>query len=177
MKICPAFRIQSVKWIYHIGLSIQQETKKKGQNDCYDKGTGLTLAVGWEDSEFIPERFILKLLLAGETFNSFLMDGISKNFFFSLSWFFLKPNWLVKICLANRIQSKRWTYQIGLSIQDKETRLHFGCCPEIQLFFSWRIDSLTAIGWEDIEFLYTGWNLKKCHKICKLDRVGPSFRM
>ena len=60
-------------------MASQQETKKQGQNDCYEKGTALTLADGWEDSEFIPEGFILKLLLAGETFNSFLLDGISKK--------------------------------------------------------------------------------------------------
>ena len=75
--------------------------------------------------------------LAGETFNSFLLDGISK-YFFSLSWFSINPNWLVKMCPANKIKSIYWTYQIGLSIQDKETRTklllwkrerhHFGCC-------------------------------------------------
>ena len=54
---------------------------KQGHNDCYKKGTGLTLTVGWEDSEFIPEGFIFKLLLAGETFNFFRLDGISKHFF------------------------------------------------------------------------------------------------
>ena len=47
VKICPAFRIQSLKLTYHIGLSIQQETKKQGQNYCYEKGTDLTVAVGW----------------------------------------------------------------------------------------------------------------------------------
>ena len=71
MKICPTFRIQNLQLTYHIGLSIQQETKKQGQNDFYEKGTGLTVAVGW--------GFILKLLLAGEKFNSFLLDGISKK--------------------------------------------------------------------------------------------------
>ena len=29
----------------------------KGQNDWYEKGTGLTLAVGWDDSELFPEGF------------------------------------------------------------------------------------------------------------------------
>jgi hypothetical protein len=33
------------------------------------------LAVGWEDSEFSSEGFILKLMLAGETIDSFLLDG------------------------------------------------------------------------------------------------------
>ena len=47
---------------------------KKGHNACYKKGTGLTLTVGWENSELIPEGFILKVLLAGETFNFFLLD-------------------------------------------------------------------------------------------------------
>ena len=68
MKICPAIRIQSVNGTSHVGLSIQQKTKKQGQNDCYEKGAGLTLAVGWEDSELFPDGFSLKLLLAGETF-------------------------------------------------------------------------------------------------------------
>ena len=80
VKICPAFRIQSLKLTYHIGLSSQQETNKQGQNDCYEKGTGLTVAVGW--------GFILKLLLAGEKFNSFLLDGISKHFFLSFLVFY-----------------------------------------------------------------------------------------
>ena len=38
VKIRQAFRIQNVKWTYDIGLFIQQETKKQGQNDCYEKG-------------------------------------------------------------------------------------------------------------------------------------------
>ena len=67
-----------------ICLSIQQDkTKKQGQNNFYEKGTGLTLAVSSEDSELIPEGLILKLILAGETFNSFLLDGISKHVFIS----------------------------------------------------------------------------------------------
>ena len=60
----------------NIGLSIQPDTKKQGQNKCYEKGKGLALAVGWENSEFFPKGFILKLLLAGETFKSFLLDEI-----------------------------------------------------------------------------------------------------
>ena len=75
-----SFRIQSVKLTYHLGLSIQQETKKQRQNICYEKGTGLTLAVSREDGEFIPEGLILKVMLAGETFNSSLLDGFSKHF-------------------------------------------------------------------------------------------------
>ena len=47
-----------------MGRSIQQETKKQGQNDCYEKVTDLACAVGWEDSEFFPEEIIIKLLLA-----------------------------------------------------------------------------------------------------------------
>ena len=92
MKICPAFRIQSVKWTYHIGLSIQQETNKQGQNERYEKGTGLTLAVGWEDREFFPEGFSLKLLLAGDTFNSLLLDGISKHLLFFLGFYWIQIN-------------------------------------------------------------------------------------
>ena len=101
VKICPAYRIQSVHWTYHVGLSIQEETKKQGQNDWYVKGKGFTLAVGWEDNELFPEGLIFKLLLAGETLNSFLLDGIKKK----LCWFSLNPNCLVKICPAYRIQS------------------------------------------------------------------------
>ena len=92
VKICPALRKQSVKGTYHISISIQQETKKQGQNNCYEKGTGLTLTVSSEDSEFIPEGFVLKLILAGDTFNSFLLDGISKHFFYFFLGFFLNPN-------------------------------------------------------------------------------------
>ena len=87
MKICPAFRIQSVKRTCHFGLSIQLETKKQGHNDCYEKGTGFNSVVGWEDSEFTSEGFILKLMWAGETFNSFLLDEIETHYL-SLSCFF-----------------------------------------------------------------------------------------
>ena len=90
VKICPAFRIQSVKWKYHIGLSIQQETNKQGQINCCEKGTGLTLAVSWEDSEFIPEGSFLKMILAGETFISFLLDGISKHFYLFLGFLWIQ---------------------------------------------------------------------------------------
>ena len=41
---------------------------------------GLYLAVVLEGIELIPEGLIFKLLLAGETFYTFLMDGIP-NFF------------------------------------------------------------------------------------------------
>ena len=37
------------------------------------------MAVGWEDSELFPEGLFLNLLLAGETFNSFQMNGIAKK--------------------------------------------------------------------------------------------------
>ena len=40
--ICPAFRIKSIKQTYHIGISIQQETEKQGQNDFFEKGKGLS---------------------------------------------------------------------------------------------------------------------------------------
>ena len=76
LKTCPAYRIQSVHWKYHIGLFIHQETKKQGQNNCDEKGKAFTLAVGWEDSELFPKGLIWKLLLAWETFNSFQLDGI-----------------------------------------------------------------------------------------------------
>ena len=78
MKICPAYKIQSIHWTYQIGLSIQQETKKQGQNYCYEKGKGFTLAFGWEASLLFSEGLILQLILAGKTFNSFLLDGIKK---------------------------------------------------------------------------------------------------
>ena len=72
-----AYRIQSVHWKYHIGLFVHQETKKQGPNDCYEKGKAFTVAIGWTDCELFPEGLILNLLLAGETFNSFQMDGIA----------------------------------------------------------------------------------------------------
>ena len=65
--------------------------RNKDKMTAMRKRTGLTLTVGWEDSEFFPESFSLKLLLAGDTFNSFLLDRISKLFFF-LSMFSLNPN-------------------------------------------------------------------------------------
>ena len=63
--------------------------KETRTNDCYEKMTGLTLAVGWEDSEFFPEGVILKLLLAGETLNPFLLDEIikkKKSFLLGFHW-------------------------------------------------------------------------------------------
>ena len=71
----------------------RKERKKEQQNDSFEKGKVFTLAVGWEDSDFIPEGLILKLLLAGETFNFFLLEGFSKK----LSRFSLNPNCLVQI--------------------------------------------------------------------------------
>ena len=44
----------------------EKETRTKWH---YEKGENLTLAAGWEDSEFFPAGLILKLLLAWETFN------------------------------------------------------------------------------------------------------------
>ena len=52
---------------------------KKIQNDCYEKMKGFSLAGGLEGNDLFPEELILKLLLAGETFKSFLVDGISKE--------------------------------------------------------------------------------------------------
>ena len=177
MKICLAFRIQSVKLTYHIGLSIQQETKKQGQNDCYEKGTCSTLYVGWEDSEFIHEGFILKLLLAGETLNSFLLDGISKHFLFQTDWWkSVQPiehkvyTELIKLASLFKTKKKRTI----LLLWERE-RLHFGFWLEIHLTLSWRIDFPTAIGWEDIQFLPTD-GIKIGHKIYKMDGVAPSFR-
>ena len=86
VKICPSFRIQSVHWTYQIGLSIQQETKKKGQNYCYEKRKGFTLALGWEASKLFPEGLILQLILAGKTFNSFLLDGFFFNVTKYINW-------------------------------------------------------------------------------------------
>ena len=54
---------------------------KPGPNDCYEKGKSFTVAIGWTDCELFPEELILNLLLAGETFNSFRMEGI-KNIIF-----------------------------------------------------------------------------------------------
>ena len=80
-----AYRIQSVHWKYHIGLFVHQETKKHGPNDCYKKGKAFTVAIGRIESELFPEGLFLNLLLAGETFNSFQMDGIAYIYFFLLS--------------------------------------------------------------------------------------------
>ena len=44
----------------HIGLSIQEETKKQGQNYSYENEKGF-IAVGWEDSELFPEGLNLKM--------------------------------------------------------------------------------------------------------------------
>ena len=59
--------VQPVQCVYkHTILAFfYQETKKQGQNKCYEKGKGFPWAVGWEDSELFPEEFILKLMLDG----------------------------------------------------------------------------------------------------------------
>ena len=79
MKLVPAYRIQSVHWTNHIGISIQEETKKQGYNFCFVKGKGFTLVVGWKDSNIFLEGLILNFLWDGETLNSFLLDGNKKN--------------------------------------------------------------------------------------------------
>ena len=53
-----------------------------GQNNCYEKGKAFTLLFGWEDSELFPEGLIFKLLLAGETLNSFPLDGMVNQIVF-----------------------------------------------------------------------------------------------
>ena len=73
MKICQAFTIQSVDWTYHIGPFIQEGTEKQGQNDCYEKEKGFTLAVDWEGCKLCSQGLLFKLLL---TLNSFLPDRL-----------------------------------------------------------------------------------------------------
>ena len=59
----PNCLVNIVHWKYHVGLFIHQETKKQGQNNCYEKGKTFTLAVGWEVSELFPEiKFKNKIL-------------------------------------------------------------------------------------------------------------------
>ena len=58
-KIGQAFRIQSLKWTYHIGFSIKQETKKDNKMTTMRKGQALLM------------------LLAGKTVNSFLRNLVS----------------------------------------------------------------------------------------------------
>ena len=55
------YRIKSVHWTCHIGLSVQEQTKKQGLNDSFEKGKGFTL------------------VLAGKTVKSFLRDGFSNR--------------------------------------------------------------------------------------------------
>ena len=81
VKICLAYRIQKVHWIYHIGLFIHQETKIHGQNNCYEKRK-----VDWKDSELFPEGLILKQPLAGEILNSFQLDRILYQISWEISW-------------------------------------------------------------------------------------------
>ena len=81
MLSLTAYKKGSVHSKYHISLFVHQKTKKQVQNNCHEKGKGFTLAFGWEDSELFPEGLILNLLLAGETFNSFHMNGIANLFF------------------------------------------------------------------------------------------------
>ena len=52
---------QSVHWICHISLYIQEKTKKQGQNDSYENGIGFALAVWLDDSELFPEGLSLKM--------------------------------------------------------------------------------------------------------------------
>ena len=70
----PSFQGQLI--CFNLGafdLFLQQETKKKGQHDCNEKEK----TDGWEDSYVLPQGWIIKMLLAGETINIFLQTGIS----------------------------------------------------------------------------------------------------
>ena len=124
VKICPAFRIQSVICTNHSIRDKETRTRTKWllwERDRPNFGCWLRrqwihpwgiysqTAVGWGDILFLPTGWNLKT-------------------FFSLSLFSLNPDWWVKIWQSFRILSVHWTYQIGLSIQDKETRTNY--CSE-----------------------------------------------
>ena len=115
VKICPAFRIQSVKWTYHIGLSIQQETKKKRTKWLLWERDRPNF-VCWLRRQWIHSWGIYSQTAVGWGDILLLPNGWNFKTFFSLSWFSLNPNWLVKIWQSFRIQNVHWTYQIGLSI-------------------------------------------------------------
>ena len=78
---------------------------KKIQNDCYEKMKGFSLAGGLEGNDLFPEGLILKLLLPGETFYSFLLDG-KLNYLFLCDQI-LKKNMIVEALFfrTNRIKS------------------------------------------------------------------------
>ena len=127
------------------------------------------------------DRFNCSCWLGRHLIRSYWMEF--QNIFSSLSWFSINPNWLVKMFPANNIQSLHWTYQIGLSIQDKETRTklllwkrerhHFGCC--LNSFLKDWFSNYYSLGRHSIPS--TGWNYQKNgHKIYELDGVAPFFR-
>ena len=51
-----------------------------------------TLSDGWWDSHVFPQGWVIKMLLAGETLNIFLLIGIS-----SINIFFKKKNYNVVV--------------------------------------------------------------------------------
>ena len=65
----PSFQGQLINFhLRALDHCLQQETKKKGQHYCNEKGK----TVGWWDSYDSPQGWIIKVLLAGETLNIFL---------------------------------------------------------------------------------------------------------
>ena len=75
----PSFQGQLISFhLRALDLFLQQETKKKGAG-----GENSTLTDGWWDSNVCPQDWIIKMFLAGETLNIFLLTGSSKiNIFF-----------------------------------------------------------------------------------------------
>ena len=53
--------------------------RQRNKDKITEKGKAFTSAFGWKDCELFPEGLFLNLMLAGETFNSFQMDGIAKK--------------------------------------------------------------------------------------------------
>ena len=66
------------------------------------------MAIGWTDCELFPKGLILNLLLAGETFNSFQMDGIANLIFFIIRKYI---NWI----LLGEYKRKSEIYLFGIA--------------------------------------------------------------
>ena len=96
---------------FHFGvldLSLQQDTKKKGQHNCTEKEkTPLKVMTG---KTVFPQGWIIKMLVAGETLHILLLTGI-----LNINIFFIKKknNVVVNSKIYDKVASKLLNYNVN----------------------------------------------------------------